>query len=41
MIVFLKMAWFLWIALFPLWFGLIGGLYLLFLEWRDNGQNKR
>ncbi len=35
MIVFLKMAWFLFIALFPCWFGLIGTLYLLIMEWRD------
>ena len=32
MIVFLKMAWFLFIAFFPLWFGLIGGSYLLIKE---------
>ncbi len=30
--VILKMAWFLFIALFPLWFGIIGGLYVLYLE---------
>jgi len=34
MIVFLKMVWFLWIALLPLWFGIIGGLYCLYLEWK-------
>lgn len=40
MIVFLKMVWFLWIALFPLWFGIIGGLYCWYLEWKGdkNGE---
>ena len=32
MIVFLKSAWFLFIAMFPLWFGLIGSCVLLIEE---------
>lgn len=39
MIVFLKIVWFLWIALFPLWFGLIGGLYLLIKERLKNDDD--
>lgn len=32
MIVFLKMAWFLFIAFLPLWTGIIGCLYCMYLE---------
>ena len=32
MIVFLKLLWFSFIAFMPMWFGMIGGLVLLFEE---------
>ena len=32
MIVLLKMAWFLWIALFPCWVGIICGIYMMIKE---------
>lgn len=32
----LKILWFSFIAFFPLWFGLIGGLYVCYLEWKGD-----